>query len=106
MWIVRESRREEALVLPHVEEDGGGWFVCFLVMGASGNIMVDDAGLEAMALEDTEVLSGLSHGTLLWRRKEAGLWDAAEDDVLRAEEDVEAIRIDAGRVAGSCVYAR
>jgi hypothetical protein len=106
MWIVRESRREEAPALPHVEDDGG-WFVCFLVMGASGNIMVDDAGLEAMALEDTELLSGLSHGALLWRRREAGLiWDAAEDDMLRAEEDVEAIRIDAGREVGSCVYAR
>jgi len=104
MWIVRERRREEALALPHVEEDGGGWLVCFLVMGASGNIMVDDAGLEAMALEDTEVLSGLSHGALFWRRNEAGLiWDV---EVLRAEEDVEAIRIDAGRVVGSCVYAR
>jgi hypothetical protein len=100
---VRESRREEALVLPHVAEDGG-WLVCFLVMGASGNMMVDDAGLEAMALEDTELLSGLSHGVLLWRRKEAGLiWDV---DVLRPEKDVEAIRIDAGREVGSCVYAR
>jgi hypothetical protein len=64
MWIVRESRREEAPALPQVEEDGG-WFACFLVMGTSGNMMVDDAGLEAMALEDTELLSGLSHGALL-----------------------------------------
>jgi hypothetical protein len=103
--MVRESRREEALLLPHVEETG--WFVCFRVMGASGNIMVEDAGLEAMALEDTELLSGLSHRAPLCRRKEAGLiWDVAEDTVLRAEDDVEAIRMDAGRELGSCVYAR
>lgn len=71
MWIVRERRREEALPDPHVVEAGGGG--CFRVIGASGNIMVDEAGLEAIALDDTELLRGLSHGAPLCRRKETGL---------------------------------
>jgi hypothetical protein len=37
---------------------------CFRVIGTSGNRMVEEAGLDPTALEDTDVLSGLSHGAL------------------------------------------
>lgn len=35
--------------------------------------MVDDAGLDAMALDETDVPRGLSHGAVVCLRKEAGL---------------------------------
>lgn len=37
---------------------------CFRVIGTSGNRIVEEAGLDPTALEDTDVLSGLSHGAL------------------------------------------
>ena len=73
--MVRDRRREDALPVPHVADVGGACvFPCFRVMpGASGNIMVDEAGLEPMALDKTELLSGLSHGAVVDLRRDAGL---------------------------------
>jgi hypothetical protein len=35
--------------------------------------MVDDAGLDPTTLDETELLRGLSHGAVPWRRNDAGL---------------------------------
>ena len=45
--------------------------------------MVDDAGLDPMTLDETELLRGLSQGAVPWRRNDAGLIWA--DAVIRAE---------------------
>lgn len=68
--MVRERWREEAPLVPH--EEGVG-LVGFRVSGASGKWTVDEAGLDVRALVDIELLSGLSHGEALCRRREPGL---------------------------------
>ena len=69
--MVLESRRE-ALPVPH--DDGTGtWLDCFRVRAVSGRIMVDEAGLDPTTLDETELLRGLSHGAVPWRRNDAGL---------------------------------
>lgn len=78
MCIVRDSRREDAPPVPQDVEIVLG-FVGLRVREVSGSKMVDDAGLDVMALDDTEELSGLSQGAVLCRRKVPGLdWDAEE----------------------------
>lgn len=66
MWIVRERRRE-ALLDPHDEGAGACCGLgCLRVMGASGSIIVEEAGLEeARPLDDAALLKGLSQGALL-----------------------------------------
>jgi len=68
--MVRDSRRD---ALPEPHEELVEAFVDFLVMEASGNKMVDDAGLDPMTLDETELLRGLSQGAAFWRRRETGL---------------------------------
>ena len=46
--------------------------------------MVDDAGLDPMTLDETELLRGLSQGAVPWRRNDAGLIWA--DTALPREE--------------------
>jgi hypothetical protein len=74
-------------------------------MAASGNIMVDDAGLDPTTLDETELLRGLSHGAVPWRRNDAGLiW---VDAVLpRAEEELEWVRREGGLEYELCKYIR
>lgn len=72
MCIVRESRRDDAPPVPQ-EVGAGMGFEGFRVREVSGNKTVDDAGLEAMALDDTEELSGRSQGEVFCRRNELGL---------------------------------
>lgn len=72
---MRESRREDA---PPVLQDVG--LVDLRVREeVSGSNMVDEAGLDAMALDDAEELSGLSQGAVFCRRRVPGLmWDPDE----------------------------
>lgn len=60
--MVLERRCEGA---PAQEDEPEVEVGCFRVIGTSGNRMVEEAGLDPTALEDTDVLSGLSHGALL-----------------------------------------
>jgi len=71
MCMVLEMRRER--VPPQDEPEVG--VGCFRVIGASGNRMVEEAGLDPTALEDTEVLSGLSHGALVPLRVTGLSWE-------------------------------
>ena len=66
--MLRESRRELELLPAHELDE----VCCFRLMGTSGSMIDDDAGLGMTAFEDSDVLSGLSHGAG-WRRKDAGL---------------------------------
>lgn len=66
MCIVRERRRER-LLDPHDEGVGPCCGLgCLRVMGASGSRIVEEAGLEeASALDEAELLKGLSQGAPL-----------------------------------------
>jgi hypothetical protein len=70
--MVRERRRDDTPPVPQ-EVGAGVEMGCFRVMGASGNMIVDDAGLDVTALEDTEELRGRSHGAVFCRRRDEGL---------------------------------
>jgi hypothetical protein len=71
--MLRERRCEE--IPPEPQEAGAilGALVALRVIGASGNIMVEEAGLEPMTLEESEELRGLSQGLVFCLRREAGL---------------------------------
>ena len=70
--IVLEMRRER---VPPQEDEPEVGVGCFRVIGTSGNRMVEEAGLDPTALEDTEVLSGLSHGALVPLRVTGLIWE-------------------------------
>jgi hypothetical protein len=63
MRTARESLRDEALPVFH--ETGAAALDCFLLMGTSGRRIVDDAGLDPIALDETELLRGRSQGVIL-----------------------------------------
>lgn len=71
--MLRERRREEAP--PELQEVGAilEALVGLRVIGASGNITVEDAGLDPRALEESEELRGLSQGVVFCLRRDAGL---------------------------------
>ena len=75
--MVRESLREDALV-PH-ELDAEFGLVGLRTREDSGSRTEEEAGLDAMALDETDDVSGLSHGTAFCRRKEAGLMRDPEE---------------------------
>ena len=56
--MLRESRRELAPLPAHELDD----VCCFRLMGTSGSMIEDDAGLGMTAFDESDVLRGLSHG--------------------------------------------
>lgn len=78
MWIVRESRRDG---IPWLAHDVGAPAAGFRVRGgASGRRMVEVAGLEETALDDTEDARGLSlsQGAAFCLRRDPGLNEELE----------------------------
>lgn len=103
IWMVRDKRRDET---PCEPQDVGALlaaFDCFRVRGASGNRMVEVAGLEPTTLEDTDELSGRSQGTVCCLRSEAGLIDVEDEACRPGDEDQWA---NAGGLPSSSVFAR